>query len=48
MKTALTTTQKAYLVELKKQLKNLEILGKKGTVEWWLIGESIDAIEKNL
>lgn len=48
MKTEITATQKAYLIELKKELKNLEILGKKGTFEWWLIGESIDAIQNNI
>lgn len=48
MKPTLTTTQKAYLAELRKQLKNLEILGKKGTIEWWSIGESIDALKNNL
>ncbi len=37
-----------YLTELKTHLKNLESLGKSGSVEWWKTVESIDAIENNL
>lgn len=48
MKTEITSTQKSYLVSLKKELKNLEILGKSNSTEWWSITESIDAIENNL
>ena len=48
IKENLTDRQKSYLVELRKRLKNLEILSKSNTMEWWEITESIDAIEKNL
>jgi hypothetical protein len=48
MKTEITSTQKTYLVSLKKELKNLEHLGKANSNEWWSIAESIDAIENNL
>ncbi len=48
MKTEITSTQKSYLVSLKKELKNLEILGKSNSTEWWSIAESIDAIENNI
>ena len=48
MKTEITSTQKSYLVTLKKELKNLELLGKSNSLEWWSTIESIDAIEKNL
>ncbi len=48
MKPEITSTQKSYLVTLKKELKNLELLGKSNSTEWWSIAESIDAIENNL
>ncbi len=47
MKSEITPTQKSYLVSLKKELKNLEILGKSNSTEWWSIVESIDAVENN-
>lgn len=47
MKSKITSTQKSYLLSLKKELKNLEILGKSNSTEWWSIVESIDGIENN-
>lgn len=47
MKLEITSTQKSYLVSLKKELKNLEILGKTNSTEWWSIVESIDGVENN-
>ena len=35
------------LKSLKQELKNLEIQGKTGTPEWWLVVESIDEIEND-
>ena len=48
MTTEINSTQKSYLVILKRELKNLELLGKSNSPEWWSTIESIDAIEKNL
>ena len=48
MTTEINSTQKSYLVILKRELKNLELLGKSNSTEWWSTIESIDAIEKNL
>ena len=48
IKENLTERQKCYLTELRKQLNNLELLGKSGSREWWEIAESIDEIENNL
>jgi hypothetical protein len=47
MKVEIKPTQKSYLVSLKKELRNLEILGKSNSTEWWSIVESIDAVENN-
>jgi len=48
MKTEINSSQKSYLVSLKKELSNLELLGKSNSPQWWSIVESIDAIENNL
>ena len=48
MKTEINSSQKSYLVSLKKELRNLELLGKSNSIEWWSTVESIDAIENNL
>ena len=48
MKVEITPSQKSYLATLKKELKNLELLGKSDSSEWWSIAESIDAIENNI
>ena len=46
--TEINSSQKSYLVSLKKELRNLELLGKSNSHQWWSIVESIDAIENNL
>ena len=48
MRTEINSTQKSYLVTLNRELKNLELLGKSNSPEWWSTVESIDAIENNL
>jgi len=48
MKEEINSTQKKYLLILKKELKQLEDLGKANSNEWWSIAESIGEIENNL
>ena len=48
MKEEINLTQKRYLLILKKELKQLEDLGKANSNEWWSIAESISEIENNL
>ena len=48
IKENLTEGDKRYLAELRKELKNLELLGKSNSREWWSIVESIGEIENNL
>lgn len=48
IKVELTTFQKQYLTDLRRELNNLELLGESGSNEWWLVVESIDQIENNL